>query len=219
MSTKLSLKAALERRGATQDVRRGPSDTRTLDVLLETATLPQPVEVARVLKRHGLSLRKAHEAINKLAETKTAIVAIPAEACDQLGADLLAFGVTSKRVTRPDVDPKRVRETSGLSQTDFARLYGLELDTLQNWEQGRNKPDSVAQIYLSIVQNFPEIPKAILTGKERDILVHRTTALNNMTMTITYKNEKISLPSSPFWSIYHIDAGSKPVRKSSGNKS
>jgi DNA-binding transcriptional regulator YiaG len=140
-------------------------------VLLEAASLRRPVEVARVLKRHGLTLRKAHGALNKLAEGRTAIAAIPAEAYAQLGADLLALGVTARRVTRPEVDPKQVREASGLSQADFARLFGLELDTLQNWEQGRNKPDNLAQIYLSIVQNFPEIPKAILTGREREILI------------------------------------------------
>ena len=77
-------------------------DTPIDDVLIETATLPQPVEVARVLKRHGLSLRKAHEALNKLANTGTAIVAIPVEAVDQLTTDLLAFGVTVKRVSRPE---------------------------------------------------------------------------------------------------------------------
>ena len=115
MSTTSSLKAALERRDAIRGARQGLSDTPTNDVLIETASLPQPVEVARVLKRHGSSLRKAHEALNKLASTGTAVVAIPVEAVDQLAADLLAFGVTVKRTSRPDVDRKRAREASGPS--------------------------------------------------------------------------------------------------------
>ena len=102
MSTRSSLKAALERRDAIRGARQGLSDTPTNDVLIETASLPQPVEVARVLKRHGSSLRKAHEALNKLASTGTAVVAIPVEAVDQLTTDLLAFGVTVKRVSRPE---------------------------------------------------------------------------------------------------------------------
>jgi putative transcriptional regulator len=32
------------------------------------------------------------------------------------------------------------RQNSGLSQTDFARLLGVSVRTLQGWEQGRREP-------------------------------------------------------------------------------
>ena len=74
MSTTSSLKAALERRDAIRGARQSLFDTPIDDVLIETATLPQPVEVARVLKRHGLSLRKAHEALILLRHNSSALV-------------------------------------------------------------------------------------------------------------------------------------------------
>ncbi|OGU81896.1 MAG: transcriptional regulator, partial [Ignavibacteria bacterium RBG_16_35_7] len=38
-------------------------------------------------------------------------------------------------------DPKQIREGLGLSQNRFASLLGISTSTLQNWEQGRRKPD------------------------------------------------------------------------------
>ena len=37
---------------------------------------------------------------------------------------------------------KELRTASGMSQSQFAEYFGIPLDTLQNWEQGRRKcPD------------------------------------------------------------------------------
>ena len=37
---------------------------------------------------------------------------------------------------------KDLRIQSGMSQSQFAEYFGIPLDTLQNWEQGRRKcPD------------------------------------------------------------------------------
>lgn len=35
---------------------------------------------------------------------------------------------------------KEIRESTGMSQRDFAQLYGIPLSTLRNWEQGSNSP-------------------------------------------------------------------------------
>lgn len=40
-----------------------------------------------------------------------------------------------------DVDVRTVREKSGLSQSDFAFRYGFNPRTLQEWEQGRSRPE------------------------------------------------------------------------------
>ena len=34
---------------------------------------------------------------------------------------------------------KELRQVTHLSQSQFAQKYHINLDTLQNWEQGRNK--------------------------------------------------------------------------------
>ena len=81
--------------------------------------------------------------------------------------------MTVRRIAAPTVDPKQVRDAMGLSQADFARLFAFEVDTIQNWEQGRNSIDKAVRVYLKIIEEFPEIPQAILTGTERDLVVRK----------------------------------------------
>lgn len=49
-----------------------------------------------------------------------------------------------------------VRSRLGLSQTQFARAFGISLDTLQNWEQGRRKPTGPAKMLLRVAAKHPE---------------------------------------------------------------
>jgi putative transcriptional regulator len=48
------------------------------------------------------------------------------------------------------------RASLGLSQNAFARLLGVSVDTLQNWEQGRRKPAGAARVLLRIAAKHPE---------------------------------------------------------------
>ena len=57
-------------------------------------------------------------------------------------------------VTAPDA--KLVRETTGLSQSEFAALLRISIDTLQNWEQHRRVPRGPAAALLKLVQASPE---------------------------------------------------------------
>jgi putative transcriptional regulator len=47
-----------------------------------------------------------------------------------------------------DVDVRAVRAASGLSRTEFARRFALDPRALQDWEQGRRRPDRAARAYL-----------------------------------------------------------------------
>lgn len=53
-------------------------------------------------------------------------------------------------------DAKLIREHLGLSQNKFAKMLGISVSTLQNWEQGRRKPDGPAKILLNVAANYPE---------------------------------------------------------------
>ncbi|HEY3846001.1 MAG TPA: type II toxin-antitoxin system MqsA family antitoxin [Acetobacteraceae bacterium] len=62
---------------------------------------------------------------------------------------------------RRHLDPgliAEVRARHGLSQREFAEVLGIDIDTLQNWEQGRNKPDAAA---LNLVMAFDRSPELI----------------------------------------------------------
>ncbi|MET3106433.1 putative transcriptional regulator [Oxalobacteraceae bacterium GrIS 2.11] len=50
-----------------------------------------------------------------------------------------------------------VRMQSGLSQSLFAKLLGVSVRTLQEWEQGRRQPSGAAQTLLRIAMRHPEV--------------------------------------------------------------
>jgi putative transcriptional regulator len=50
---------------------------------------------------------------------------------------------------------KNLREKLGQSQSEFAGLLHVPLSTLQNWEQGRRKPQGPAQALLLMVEKMP----------------------------------------------------------------
>jgi putative transcriptional regulator len=58
------------------------------------------------------------------------------------------------RVT-PVPSIQRIRETTGLSQSQFAQLLGVSLRTLQEWEQGRRVPSGAARTLLLIAEKNP----------------------------------------------------------------
>jgi putative transcriptional regulator len=72
------------------------------------------------------------------------------------------------RVTRyKALDPKAIREKSGLTQERFAALMGVKLATYRNWEQGRRVPHGPAQVLLMVADLDPAvIQKAIRAQRE-----------------------------------------------------
>jgi putative transcriptional regulator len=69
------------------------------------------------------------------------------------------------RVTkfRP-VDVKAVRRRLGKSQSEFARMIGVSVATLQNWEQGRRQPVGPARALLRVASANPEAVAAALAN-------------------------------------------------------
>lgn len=56
----------------------------------------------------------------------------------------------------PETDVKALREKLGLSQSDFAALFGFNVRSLQDWEQGRREPEIPIRAYLAVIQREPE---------------------------------------------------------------
>ena len=58
----------------------------------------------------------------------------------------------TRRVVLPDeVDVKRIRSKARMSQAEFARAFCINPRTLQEWEQGRRKPDATTRAYLAVI--------------------------------------------------------------------
>jgi putative transcriptional regulator len=65
---------------------------------------------------------------------------------------------------RPSIalEVRQIRVATGLSRTEFARKYALDARALQDWEQGRRKPDKAARAYLKVIANQPKaVEKAL----------------------------------------------------------
>jgi ribosome-binding protein aMBF1 (putative translation factor) len=61
-----------------------------------------------------------------------------------------------------DVDVRKIRAATGLSQAKFAELLSIEVATLRNWEQGRREPTGPARALLRAIRNNPiEVIKAL----------------------------------------------------------
>lgn len=62
-------------------------------------------------------------------------------------------GEVGRITTFPPVAETRARV--GLSQAEFARLLGVSVRTLQEWEQGRRAPSGPARMLLAIAHKNP----------------------------------------------------------------
>ena len=59
------------------------------------------------------------------------------------------------------VDIRKLRKSVKVSQSEFARMIGVSVDTVQNWEQGRRTPRGPAMALLRV---FEENPKVVVNA-------------------------------------------------------
>lgn len=84
------------------------------------------------------------------------------------GFDALAEHRAGKRTLRthavkvrpaPHISPRdlvKVREDMNLSRSVFAAYLRTNARTLENWEQGRAKPNAQAALLIRLVQRYPD---------------------------------------------------------------
>ena len=80
----------------------------------------------------------------------------------QFQADLLESvremkaGTFARSTSVPVTDAFQARARLDLSQSQFAKLLGVSVRTLQEWEQGRKKPTGAAQTLLRVALRTPQ---------------------------------------------------------------
>lgn len=80
-----------------------------------------------------------------------------------IGAELLESVRQMKagrasRIHKVEVPPVvSARIKSGLSQSAFAKLMGVSVRTLQDWEQGRRQPSGAAKTLIAIAERRPDV--------------------------------------------------------------
>jgi putative transcriptional regulator len=53
------------------------------------------------------------------------------------------------------------RTRVGLTQAEFAKLLGVSVRTLQDWEQGRREPTGAAQTLLRVAEQHPRVLRGL----------------------------------------------------------
>ena len=59
---------------------------------------------------------------------------------------------------------RQIRLATGLSRAEFARRYALDARALQDWEQGRRRPDRAARAYLTVIARRPKAVEEALAS-------------------------------------------------------
>ena len=78
------------------------------------------------------------------------------ESVKQGGAILRGKMKPSREFNFEPIDVQSIRKKYGLTQEKFAKLLGISVATLRNWEQGRRKPEGPARVLLRVAANHPE---------------------------------------------------------------
>jgi putative transcriptional regulator len=93
---------------------------------------------------------------------------------DRLSASIRQAGAIRRgemkpsRVTEyPSEDVKAIRQQLGKSQSEFASMIGVSVATLQNWEQGRRRPEGPARALLMVAAHSPKVVAAALDPKSK----------------------------------------------------
>ncbi len=80
----------------------------------------------------------------------------------QFQADLLQSvremkaGTFARSTQERATEALQTRAKMDLSQSQFAKLLGVSVSTLQEWEQGRKKPTGAAQTLLRVAVQTPQ---------------------------------------------------------------
>lgn len=166
MSTGSSFRARLEQQAPAPVTGQPLSGSPAHAMLMRTGPLDKPVTLAQRLAELGLGLRQAHSLLNRLAADEVVPITFPAvPEPDAAVSTLASLGVRVEWRRAPvHVDVKAIRERLGLTQAAFAARFGLELDSVRNWEQGRYTPDPVARTLLKIIEQSPEIVDRVVAA-------------------------------------------------------
>ncbi|OGO65227.1 MAG: hypothetical protein A2Z45_11475 [Chloroflexi bacterium RBG_19FT_COMBO_55_16] len=126
---------------------------------------------------------------------------------DELFNDLVASIREAGAIMRGEAQPSRVfhmdkveikeiRNTLGLSQSQFASLLGISVGTLQNWEQGRRTPEGPAKVLLQVAARYPYV-LLDLVKKGKPTYVTPSEKVK-ATSTVTNEFDTTVIP-APFW--------------------
>ena len=90
---------------------------------------------------------------------KETTIAIPADPNDPEDFDVSVAGVERGQMGRRI---RRIRNKLGMSQSEFAKIYGIPVANIRQYEIGRHMPPPAVRAYLKVIAAEPKrVAKAI----------------------------------------------------------
>jgi putative transcriptional regulator len=114
-------------------------------------------------------VKKKRSSANSPSGSKKTTVKLPTfgeqliQGMEQFAAHMRGESQQPVRVIKI-ADVRKIREKSGLSQEEFSACFGFTLRTLQEWEQGRARPDRAVNSYLLVIDRDPEAVRKALAA-------------------------------------------------------
>lgn len=126
------------------------------------------IDATLALHRRGLAMLHAKRAVERAMGGESVVVVLPlVEDVEAVRMELAGAGFAAVRIAeRPAPDVRALRERLGLTREQFALRYGLSVENLRNWEDGRRALDSTARSYLAAISADPNgipLPYEVLT--------------------------------------------------------
>jgi putative transcriptional regulator len=106
-----------------------------------------------------------NDLLQSVQEMKTATTARKTEFVSQGDGTIRRLVTrTDSTIERNDVlsDITYTRLKSNLTQAQFAKLLGVSVRTLQEWEQGRKHPSGAAKTLLKVAKKHPDILQELM---------------------------------------------------------
>jgi len=67
-----------------------------------------------------------------------------------------------------EINVRRIRKKLDMSQRAFAEYFGVNLRTVQDWEQGRRVPSGPSRNFLFVIDKEPEAVRRVLVQEHFD---------------------------------------------------
>lgn len=92
---------------------------------------------------------------------KETTIAIPADPNDPEDFDVSVAGLERAHMGRRF---RILRHRLGLSQTEFAKAFGIPVANLRQYEMARHMPPPAVRSYLKVIEAEPEVVRRVVAG-------------------------------------------------------
>ncbi len=156
-----SLMERLARLGPIRVAPRATSGSPAVFVLRHPVTdpIPRTIDATMLLVYHGMAMLRGKRAIEAMLDDGRVTIELPlVEHPEAVINGLAQAGIEAVHIPPGSaVDVRALRDRLRLTREQFALRYGLEVETLRNWETGKREPDTTARSYLRVIANAPEL--------------------------------------------------------------